>query len=143
MADTDREGITYHKDTEVGIMIETPAAVMIADALAREADFFSVETNDLAQYILAYDRQPDEVRRAFAHHHLTVLRAVKQTAGAAHKAGIRVSVCGDVATNPELLGTFLDIGIDELSVPPASVLPLRSKLHDTTTKNCTLKKLGY
>lgn len=140
MEDLDREGIIYNKDMEIGIMIETPASVLIADALAKEVDFFSIGTNDLTQYILACDRQAGETHRHFEHHP-AVLRAVKLAADAAHKAGICISVCGDLAADPELLNTFLAIGIDELSVPPASVLPLRSKIRDTAAKNCTLEKL--
>ncbi len=140
MADLDREGVPFNRATEIGIMIETPAAVLIADELAKEADFFSVGTNDLTRYILAHDRRTG---KALESHRSDVLRAVKLAADAAHKAGIRVSICGDMAADSELLGTFLAMGIDELSVPPASVLPLRARVRSTVVKNCTLEKLEY
>lgn len=140
MADLDRERVPFNRATEIGIMIETPAAVRLSDALAKEADFFSVGTNDLTRYILAHDRRTG---KALESHRSDVLRAVKLAADAAHKAGIRVSICGDMAADSELLGTFLAMGIDELSVPPASVLPLRARVRSTVVKNCTLEKLEY
>lgn len=140
MADLDREGVPFNRATELGIMIETPAAVLIADELAKEADFFSVGTNDLTRYILAHDRRTGEDLES---HRSAVLRVIKLAADAAHKAGIRVCVCGDMAADPELLGTFLAMGIDELSVPPAAVLPLRARIRSTAAKNCTFDKLKY
>ncbi len=141
MAELDAEGIPYRKDTEIGIMIETPASVLIADALAKEVDFFSVGTNDLTQYALACDRQSAELDRFFDPHHPAVLRALKMAADAAHAAGIRIGICGELGADPELLETFLAIGIDELSVSPASVLPLRAKIRETTAGTCTLDLL--
>lgn len=121
-------------------MIETPAAVLLAGELAKEADFFSVGTNDLAQYMLACDRQGD-LGEFFDPRHPAVLRALKMAADAAHKAGIWVGVCGEIAADVSLVETFLAIGIDELSVPPASVLPLRAKIRETAAEGCTLRRL--
>lgn len=128
MAELDAEGIPYDRDIETGIMIETPASVFVADELAREADFFSVGTNDLTQYILACDRQADGLDRFRDPHHPAVLRALKMAADAAHAAGIRIGVCGELAADPEMLEFFLAIGIDELSVAPPAVLPLRAQI---------------
>lgn len=141
MAELDREGIPYNRDTELGIMIETPASVLIAEELAEEVDFFSVGTNDLAQYTLACDRQANNLGKFFTPHHPAVLRALKLAADAAHKAGIWIGICGELAADLDLLNTFLAIGIDELSVPPSAVLPLRAKLRGSVAKACTLERL--
>ena len=141
MAELDAEGIPYNKDTEVGIMIETPASVLIADALAKEVDFFSVGTNDLTQYTLACDRQANDLGKFFDPHHPAVLRALKVAADAAHKAGIWIGICGELGADLSLLETFLAIGIDELSVSPSSVLPLRAKIRESVAKACTLEML--
>ncbi len=135
------EGIPFRRETELGVMIETPAAVLMADELAREADFFSIGTNDLTQYTLACDRQSGELGRFFDPHHPAVLRAVKLAADAAHRAGIWVGICGDAAADPALLETFLAIGVDELSVPPSEVLALRGRIRETDASACTLALL--
>ncbi len=141
MAELDKEGIPYNKDTEIGIMIETPAAVLVADALAKEVDFFSVGTNDLTQYTLACDRQCNDLGKFYDPHHPAVLRALKMAADAAHKAGIWIGICGELGADLDLLETFLALGIDELSVSPSSVLPLRAAIRKSITKTCTLEKL--
>ena len=141
MAELDKEGIPYNKDTELGIMIETPASVLVAEELAREVDFFSVGTNDLTQYTLACDRQANDLGKFFDPHHPAVLRALKIAADAAHKAGIWIGICGELGADLTLLETFLAIGIDELSVSPSSVLPLRAELRKSIAKTCTLEKL--
>lgn len=141
MAELDKEGIPYRQDTEIGIMIETPASVLVAEELAKEVDFFSVGTNDLTQYTLACDRQANDLGKFFDPHHPAVLRALKMTADAAHKAGIWIGICGELGADLELLETFLAIGIDELSVSPSSVLPLRAKLRSSIAKTCTLERL--
>jgi len=141
MAELEREGIPFDKDMQFGVMIETPASVFIADELAREVDFFSVGTNDLAQYLLACDRQSGELDSFFDARHPALLRAVKTVADAAHRAGIRVGICGEIAADPELLPTFLAIGVDEISVAPTAVLPLRAQLRSTSKAQCTLEKL--
>ena len=141
MAELDAEGIPYNKETEVGIMIETPASVLVAEELAREVDFFSVGTNDLTQYTLACDRQANDLGKFFDPHHPAVLRALKMAADAAHKAGIWIGICGELGADLSLLETFLAIGIDELSVSPTSVLPLRAEIRKSIAKTCTLEKL--
>lgn len=143
MAELDAEGIAYDKNLELGIMIETPAAALIADVLAEEADFFSVGTNDLSQYTLACDRRSGELERFFDPRHPAVLRAVKMAADAAHAAGIRIGICGELGSDPELLPTFLAMGIDELSVSPGAVLPLRAAIRHSIAGECTLEKLQY
>ena len=104
-------------------------------------DFFSVGTNDLTQYTLACDRQSNDLGRFFDPRHPAVLRALKLAADAAHKAGIWIGICGELAADLSLLETFLAIGIDELSVSPSAVLPLRAALRRTNAKACTLDRL--
>lgn len=141
MTELEKEGIPFDKDTEIGIMIETPASVFVADALAKEVDFFSVGTNDLTQYTLACDRQANDLGKFFDPHHPAVLRALKMAADAAHEAGIWIGICGELGADPDLLPTFLALGIDELSVSPTSVLPLRAELRKSIAKTCTLEML--
>ena len=141
MAELDKEGIPYNKDTEIGIMIETPASVLVAEELAKEVDFFSVGTNDLTQYTLACDRQANDLGKFFDPHHPAVLRALKIATDAAHKASIWIGICGELGADLSLLETFLAIGIDELSVSPTSVLPLRAEIRKSIAKTCTLEKL--
>lgn len=141
MAELDKEGVPYRKDTEIGIMIETPASILIAEELAKEVDFFSVGTNDLTQYTLACDRQANDLGKFFDPHHPAVLRALKIATDAAHKAGIWIGICGELGADLSLLETFLAIGIDELSVSPSSVLPLRAEIRKSIAKTCTLDKL--
>lgn len=110
---------------EMGIMVETPAAVMTADELAREVDFFSLGTNDLTQYTLAIDRQNPGLERFWDPRHPAVLRMIRHTVEAGHRHGCRVGICGELGADRELTETFLRMGVDELSVAPAAVLPLR------------------
>ena len=128
-------GVPMADKVELGIMIETPAAVMMSAELAREVDFFSVGTNDLTQYTLAVDRQGVGLDRFFDAHHPAVLRMLRMAAENAHKAGIWIGICGELGADAELIETFLSMGIDELSVSPSAVLPLRSAIRsiDTTT----------
>ena len=142
MKELDQEGIPYNADTEIGIMIETPASVFVADALAKEVDFFSVGTNDLTQYTLACDRQANDLGKFFDPHHPAVLRALKMATDAAHAAGIWIGICGELGADLSLLETFLAIGIDELSVSPSSVLPLRAAIRKSIAKTCTLDLLN-
>ena len=141
MTELEEEGIPYNKDTEIGIMIETPSSVFVADALAKEVDFFSVGTNDLTQYTLACDRQANDLGKFYDPHHPAVLRALKMATDAAHTAGIWIGICGELGADLELLETFLAIGIDELSVTPTAVLPLRAEIRKSIAKTCTLKLL--
>ena len=141
MAELDEEGTPYRRGTEIGIMVETPASVLVAEELAKEVDFFSVGTNDLTQYTLACDRQANDLGKFFDPHHPAVLRALKIATDAAHKAGIWIGICGELGADLTLLETFLAIGIDELSVSPSSVLPLRAEIRKSIAKTCTLEKL--
>ena len=135
------EGVPFNKDTELGIMIETPAAVFMAPELAKLVDFFSVGTNDLTQYTLACDRQCNDLGKFFDPHHPAVLRALKMAADAAHEAGIWIGICGELGADLSMLETFLAIGIDELSVTPTAVLSLRATLRKSIAANCGLKLL--
>ena len=134
-AELAEEGVPMADKVELGIMIETPAAVMMSAELAHEVDFFSVGTNDLTQYTLAVDRQGVGLDRFFDAHHPAVLRMIRMAAENAHKAGIWIGICGELGADAELTETFLSMGIDELSVSPSAVLPLRSAIRsiDTTT----------
>lgn len=134
-AELAEEGVPMADKVELGIMIETPAAVMMSAELAHEVDFFSVGTNDLTQYTLAVDRQGVGLDRFFDAHHPAVLRMLRMAAENAHKAGIWIGICGELGADAELIETFLSMGIDELSVSPSAVLPLRSAIRsiDTTT----------
>ncbi len=123
--DLEEAGIPYDRAVRLGIMIETPAAALISDALAAEADYFSVGTNDLAQYTLAADRGNLSLERYLDPHHPALLRLIEMTCANARRAGIRTGICGELAADPELTGFFLSAGVDELSVPPQSVLSLR------------------
>lgn len=134
-AELTEEGVPMADKVELGIMIETPAAVMMSAELAREVDFFSVGTNDLTQYTLAVDRQGVGLDRFLDAHHPAVLRMIRMAAENAHRAGIWIGICGELGADAELTETFLSMGIDELSVSPSAVLPLRSAIRsiDTTT----------
>lgn len=125
--------IEFNENIEIGIMIETPAAVMISDELAKEVDFFSIGTNDLTQYTTAIDRQNPKLDRFYNPHHPAILKMIQLTAENAHKNGIWVGICGELAADLELTEDFLKMGIDELSVSPSYVLELRKKVRDTDT----------
>lgn len=126
------ERIAYDDTLELGIMIETPAAVMIADELAKEVSFFSIGTNDLTQYTTAIDRQGVAgLDRFYDAHHPAIMRMIKMTVDAAHKAGIWAGICGEIAADATLTETFLRMGIDELSVSPNSILPIRNAVRHT------------
>lgn len=141
-----KEGIPYKNDVELGIMIETPAAALISDRLAKEVDFFSCGTNDLVQYTLACDRQNHDLGRFYDPHHLSLLRLIKLATNNAHQNGIWIGICGELAADTELTETFLAIGIDELSVSPRFVLPLRQAVRDIDTRTSRekiLQELSY
>ena len=140
--DLKQEGIPYGEDVEIGIMIETPAAVILSDRLAKEVDFFSVGTNDLTQYTLACDRQNNDLGRFFDPRHPAVLRMLKMVADNAHKNGIWVGICGELGADLTLTETFLAIGIDELSVSPRAVLPLRNAVRMTDTRESSPRILA-
>ena len=124
----DAKGIAYDKDMEVGIMVETPAAAVMSDELAKEVDFFSIGSNDLTQYTLAIDRQQTTLDSFFDAHHPAVLRLIEQTIQNGHKAGIWVGICGELGADLTLTELFLRMGVDELSVSPSAVLGLREKI---------------
>ncbi len=128
----DAEGIPYSHNVELGVMIETPAAVMLSDELAREADFFSVGTNDLEQYTLALDRQNSMFDKYCRPHHKALLRMIKVSADSAHRHGKWIGVCGEIGAYTELTEVFLAMGIDEISVSPNQILPLRRKIRSLT-----------
>ena len=123
-----RENIPYDMDVPLGIMIETPAAAIISDLLAKEVDFFSIGTNDLTQYTLAIDRQNTTVESFFDAKHEALLRLIKAVVDNAHSNGIWVGLCGELASDVTLTGAFLSMGVDELSVVPSAILPLRKSL---------------
>nr|MDE7194268.1 phosphoenolpyruvate--protein phosphotransferase [Oscillospiraceae bacterium] len=122
------QGLEYSEKTELGIMIETPAAALISDKLAAMVDFFSVGTNDLTQYTLACDRQNPDIEQFVDTHHEAILKLIEMSTENAHKHGAWIGICGELGADLELTETFLKMGIDELSVPPNRVLPLREKI---------------
>ena len=141
-AELTKEGIPFSDDVEIGIMIETPAAVLMSDRLAKVVDFFSCGTNDLTQYTLACDRQNADLGRFYNPHHPAVLRALKMVCDNAHKNGVWVGICGELGADLALTETFLSIGIDELSVSPRAVLPLRQKIREINVSQIKEKVLA-
>lgn len=122
------EGAAFREDVELGIMIETPAAVMVSRELAKEVDFFSVGTNDLTQYTLAIDRQNQKLEDFYDSHHPAVLAMIRMAAESAHAEGKWIGICGELGADVTLTETFLKMGIDELSVAPGMVLKVRQKI---------------
>ena len=129
-AELKQDGIPYRDDVELGIMIETPASVIISRELAKEVDFFSIGTNDLTQYTLAIDRQNNKLDAFYDPHHPAVLEMIRMAADSAHAEGIWIGICGELGADLELTETFLKMGLDELSVSPSMVLPLRKKVRE-------------
>ena len=115
---------------ELGIMVEPPAAALISDELAKEVDFFSLGTNDLTQYTLAIDRQNEKLAKFYNSHHRAIIELIKITCENAHNNGIWVGICGELAGDLKLTKTFVDMGIDELSVSPSKVLSLRKAVRN-------------
>ncbi len=126
----DSDKIPYDHNIELGIMIETPSAAILSDELASEVDFFSIGTNDLTQYTLASDRQNPTVSKYYRQDHDAVLKLIKLTCDNAHRAGIWVGVCGELASDISMTRKLLSFGIDELSVAPPVILPLREKIRN-------------
>ena len=124
------QGIEYG-DPLQGVMIETPAAVIISEALAKEVDFFSIGTNDLTQYTLAIDRQNPKLDDFYDSHHPAILEMIRMVAENAHKAGIWAGICGELGADLELTKEFLAMGVDELSVSPGRILPIRKIILET------------
>lgn len=129
-AEFQAEGIQY-KLPEQGIMIETPASVMVADELAQLVDFFSIGTNDLTQYTLAIDRQNEKLASFYDAHHPAVLRMIEMTIKSGHTHGIWVGICGELGADTELTNEFLRMGVDELSVSPSAILPIRKLIRES------------
>ena len=138
----DNEGLAYDKDIELGVMIETPAAVMIAEDLAKEVDFFSVGTNDLTQYTLAIDRQNQTLDEFYDSHHPAILKMLKMIVDGAHKGGAWAGICGELGSDLSLTKEFLAMGFDELSVSPGRILPLRKAVLETNVSEYKKEK-GY
>jgi phosphotransferase system enzyme I (PtsI) len=128
MADLDAEGIAYDRELAIGIMIETPAAAIISDVLAQEADFFSIGTNDLTQYTLAVDRQNSQIDEFCDTHHEALLRLIKTVVDNAHANGIICGICGELGADASLFEWFMEMGVDEISVTPPMILPLRKQV---------------
>lgn len=124
------EKTVFDEDIRIGVMIETPAAVMISGELAREVDFFSIGTNDLSQYTMAADRHNDKISKYYDPHHPALLKMIRIVTNNVHLEGKRISICGDLAADLSLTEFFIQIGIDELSVGPTQVLALRKKIRD-------------
>ena len=133
------EKIAYEEQMEVGIMLETPAAVLISDLLAEEVDFFSIGTNDLTQYTLAIDRQNQSLAPFYQPHHPAVLRMIQLAVENAHKAGKWIGICGELGADTSLTQWFLDLGVDELSVSPSFILPLRRAVRQIDRTEITKK----
>lgn len=129
----DEEKIPY-KDVELGIMIETPAAVMMSEELAQEVDFFSVGTNDLTQYTLAIDRQNPKLDNIYDSHHPAILKMLKMIVDNGHKGGCWVGICGELGADTTLTETFLSMGYDELSVSPSMILKVRQEIRSLDLK---------
>lgn len=131
------EGHTISDEVEIGMMIETPASALIADRLAPLVDFFSVGTNDLSQYTLAIDRQNRSVARFFDEHHESLLRLIRMAAESAHRCGKWIGVCGELGADVTMIEEFLRMGIDEISVTPRAILPLRERIRNLDLSKTT------
>lgn len=128
--DLKKENLQFSEAIKLGTMIETPAAAIISDDLAREVDFFSIGTNDLTQYTLAIDRQNENLSSFFDPHHKAVLKLIELTVKNAHKAKITVGICGELGADKKLTNLFINLGVDELSVSPSYILPLRKTIRN-------------
>ena len=120
-----------YREVPIGIMVETPAAVMMAGELAQRVDFLSLGTNDLTQYTLAMDRENPALRKRFSSTHPAVMRMIQWVVDAAHANGKKVTLCGEVAADTSLTADFLRMGVDALSVVPACILPVRKAVRET------------
>ena len=125
-----KEAEVPYKVPEQGIMIETPAAVMISDELAEIVDFFSIGTNDLTQYTLAIDRQNEKLDDFYNPHHKAILRMIKMVVDNSHKCGKWTGICGELGADTELTEEFINMGVDELSVSPSMVLKVRQRVRE-------------
>jgi phosphotransferase system enzyme I (PtsI) len=123
-SELESEGVPF-KIPEQGIMIETPAAVMMSDELAKMVDFFSIGTNDLTQFVLAADRKNQKLEDVYDSHHPAIMKMIEMVAKSAHEAGISIGICGELASVVSYTEKFLELGIDELTVFPSNILKLR------------------
>ena len=133
-AELKEQGIPFRDDVEQGIMIETPAAVMMSEELAKEVDFFSIGTNDLTQYTLAIDRQNPKLDNIYDSHHPAILKMLKMIVDNGHKGGCWVGICGELGADTTLTETFLSMGYDELSVSPSMILKVRQEIRSLDLK---------
>jgi phosphotransferase system enzyme I (PtsI) len=129
------EGVSFNPKVPIGIMIETPASVIISDLLAREADFFSIGTNDLTQYTLAVDRQNESISEFCDTRHEAIIRMIRMTVENGHQAGIWVGICGSLGADPAMTRAFVEMGLDELSVEPSGILKLRGNIAEIHNRN--------
>lgn len=136
MKELDGEGIAYNKNLEIGVMMETSAACMIADILAKEAAFFSIGTNDLTGYTMAVDRGNAKVAYLYSTYQPAVLRSIKRIIECGKKEGIMVGMCGEAAADPKLIPLLLAFGLDEFSVSATSVLKTRKTISNCTVEEC-------
>lgn len=143
MDELDQRGLPYNREIQVGIMIEIPAAVAIADLLAEECDFFSIGTNDLVQYVLAVDRMNEHIAHMYNPYHPAVLRMLSSTIQAAHAEGIPVSVCGEMAGDERSIPFWLQMGVDHLSMSPQSLLRVKQNILNTDSKLAASQALSW
>jgi phosphotransferase system enzyme I (PtsI) len=128
MQEMDQHGINYDKNIQIGVMVETPAAAVMADVLAKEADFFSIGTNDLTQYTIAVDRGNENVAYLYSVYHPAVLRFIKRIIECAKKENIEVGMCGEAAGSPQMIPLLLAFGLDEFSVTSSKILETRKNI---------------
>ena len=133
MTELEQEGIPFNRDVKLGIMVETPGAVILADLLAREADFFSIGTNDLSQYVMAADRGNHTVTAIGTPFQPAVLRAIRHVIQTGHQAGIPVGMCGEATAHPNMIPLLLALGLDEFSVSPSALLQTRKTISQWTS----------
>jgi len=138
-AELTAEGVEFNPDVPVGIMVETPAAVMMADALAKEVDFFSIGTNDLTQYVLAVDRGNHKIEHLYDSFHPAVLRAINQVIKAANKAGIEVGMCGEFASDQNITEILLGFGMDEFSMAAGETPIIKEKIRNLNYEEAKAK----
>ena len=140
MNNLEKDNIEFDKNIQIGVMIETPAAAMMADVLAKETDFFSIGTNDLTQYVMAVDRGNENVAYLYSVFNPAVLRFIKRIIKAGKEEGIEVGMCGEAAGNPAMIPLLLAYGLDEFSVTPSKVLETRKNIASWTMKEaCELE----